>query len=270
MNSEILTFKNEQLGEVRCFGSEDGKVYFLASDVAKGLGYRDANSMTRMLDDDEKGTQIVRTLGGNQQMTVVTESGFYHAALKSRVENAKKFRRWVTGEVIPQIFRTGGYIPVKEEDDEKTILAKAVGILKRTLEQKEELIAVKDTIIAGQSQAIEAQKPKVQFAEAVINCEDSILIRDLAKLIASNGIEIGQTRLFRWMREHGYLFVDGTNPIQKWVDKGLFVVDETVYDDGRRIRLNTTTRVTGKGQEYFVNGFVSGKFNVKDINSRRV
>lgn len=269
MNNNIHTFEHEQLGNIRCY-IEEGKVYFLASDVAKGLGYRDATHMTRILDEDEKGLQKVETLGGLQKVSVISESGFYHAALKSRVENAKKFRRWVTGEVIPQIFRTGGYVPVKDEDDEKTILAKAVGILKRTLEQKEALIAAKDDIISIQQESIEVNRPKVQFADAVTHSEDSILIRDLAKLIASNGIEIGQTRLFRWMREHGYLFNNETRPIQKWVDKGLFVLDETVYDDGRRIRLNTTTRVTGKGQEYFVNGFVSGKFNVKDINSRRV
>lgn len=256
MANEIMTFKNEMFGEVRTMTDEKGEPLFCLSDVCFELGLRTQDVKRRLEDEVVSTHPIIDSMGRQQLASFVNEDGLYDVILDSRKPEAKMFRKWVTSEVLPQIRKTGGYIPVKEEDDEKTILAKAVGILKRTLEQKEELI--------------EAQKPKVQFAEAVINSEDSILIRDLAKLIASNGIEIGQTRLFRWMREHGYLFVDGTNPIQKWVDKGLFVVDETVYDDGRRIRLNSTTRVTGKGQEYFVNGFVSGKFNVKDINSRRV
>ena len=222
--------------------TEDGKVFFLASDAAKGLGFRDANSMTRTLDDDEKGTQIVRTPGGEQKMTVITESGFYHAAMKSRVEKAKEFRRWVTHEVLPQIARTGGYIPVSQEDDEKTILCKALQIYKRTIEEKEALI--------------EEQKPKVMFADAVTSQEDSILISEMAKLLTQNGYEIGRTRFFRWLRENGYLFRHSTEPIQKWVERGIFDTHVTIINTNHGQREAITTKVTGKGQQYFINLFI--------------
>lgn len=242
---QIKTFNHEQLGLVRCFMTENGKVFFLASDVAKGLGFRDANSMTRTLDEDEKGTQIVRTPGGEQKMTVITESGFYHAAMKSRVEKAKEFRRWVTNEVLPQIARTGGYIPVKEEDDEKTILCKALLIYKRTVEEKDALI--------------EQQRPKVLFADAVTSQEDSILISEMAKLLTQNGYEIGRTRFFHWLRENGYLFKHSTEPIQKWVERGIFDTHVTIINTNHGQRESITTKVTGKGQKYFINLFIHNR-----------
>lgn len=250
---QIKTFNHEQLGQVRCFMTENGKVFFLASDVAKGLGFRDANSMTRTLDEDEKGTQIVRTPGGEQKMTVITESGFYHAAMKSRVEKAKDFRRWVTHEVLPQIARTGGYIPVKEDDTPEELMARALLVAKDTIEKKDEIIAQKEALI-------EAQKPKVMFAEAVTACEDSILIRDLAKLITQNGVKIGQGRLFYWLRLHGYIFQRETRPIQKWVEEGLFDTNVTLVQTHHGAKERITTKVTGKGQQYFIDGFVSGRF----------
>lgn len=252
MNTNIQIFEHEQLGSVRCWKTQEGKVMFLASDVAKGLGYSSAAAMTRTLDDDEKDMQIVHTPGGNQEMTVITQSGFFHAALKSRVEKAKMFRRWVTDVVLPQIMSTGGYIPVAAEDDEKMILCKAVGIMKRTIEQKDALL--------------EEQKPKVMFAEAVTSCDDSILIRDLAKLITQNGVNIGQQRLFYWMRLHGYLFQNETRPIQKWVEEGLFETNVTLIHTNHGVKERCTTKVTGKGQQYFVNGFITRKFHALNGN----
>lgn len=248
MNTEIKVFEHEQLGTVRCWKSQEGKVMFLASDVAKGLGYRDAYTMTRSLDDDEKDTQIVCTPGGNQEMTVITQSGFFHAALKSRVEKAKKFRRWVTDVVLPQIMSTGGYIPLNENEneDENSLMARALMIAQRTIELK--------------NRELEAQRPKVMFAEAVTAQDDSILIRDLAKLITQNGVAIGQSRLFDWLRLHGYLFQRETRPIQKWVEEGLFETNITLINTHHGTKERCTTKVTGKGQEYFVNGFLTGRF----------
>lgn len=246
---QIKTYNHEQLGQVRCFMTEDGKVYFLASDVAKGLGFRDANSMTRTLDDDEKDTQIVCTLGGEQKMTVITESGFYHAAVKSRVERAKAFRRWVTHEVLPQIARTGGYIPVKEDDTPEELIARALLVAKHTIEKK-------DAIIAQKNAQLVAQRPKVMFADAVTSQEDSILISKMAKLLTQNGYEIGRTRLFRWLRENGYLFKHSTEPIQKWVERGIFDTHVTIINTNHGQREMITTKVTGKGQQYFINLFI--------------
>lgn len=246
MCNQLQTTIDCRFGTVRWWKSAEGEVKFLASDMAKGLGFRDAHSMTRMLDDDEKGTQNVSTPGGDQQMSVITEAGFYHAAMRSRVEKAKEFRRWVTHEVLPKIRKTGGYIPVAKEDDEKTILCKALLIYKRTIEEKEALL--------------EVQKPKVMFAEAVTACEDSILIRDLAKLITQNGVKIGQGRLFYWLRLHGYIFRRETRPIQKWVEEGLFDTNVTLVQTHHGAKERITTKVTGKGQQYFIDGFVSGRF----------
>ena len=246
---QIKTYNHEQLGQVRCFMTEDGKVFFLASDVAKGLGFRDANSMTRTLDDDEKGTQIVRTPGGEQQMTVITESGFYNATMKSRVEKAKEFRRWVTKEVLPQIARTGGYIPVKEDDTPEELMARALLVAKDTIEKK-------DAIIAQKEAQLMAQRPKVMFADAVTSQEDSILISEMAKLLTQNGYEIGRTRLFRWLRENGYLFKHSTEPIQKWVERGIFDTHVTIINTNHGQRESITTKVTGKGQQYFINLFI--------------
>ena len=250
---EIQIFEHEQLGTVRCWKTQAGKVMFLASDVAKGLGYRDAYTMTRTLDEDEKDTQIVCTPGGNQEMTVITQSGFFHAALKSRVERAKQFRRWVTDVVLPQIMKTDGYIPVSAEDDEKTILAKAVNIMMRTIEEKEAII--------------ESQKTMVRFAEAVTACDGEILVRELAKLLTQNGIPIGQNRLFGWLRHHGYLFKRDTSPIQEWVEKGIFSTHVTLIATNHGTIERITTYVTGKGQQYFVDGFLSGRFSFSDDQS---
>lgn len=241
---------------------EGGRVCFLASDVAKGLGFRDANSMTRTLDEDEKGTQIVRTPGGEQKMTVITESGFYHAAMKSRVEKAKEFRRWVTAEVLPQIRRTGGYIPTRDQcgrtmtDDE--VLARAQEIVSSTLAQK-------DSLISYQQALLEAQRPKVVFYDAVAASNTTCSVAELAKILKADGVDVGQNRLFEWFRNNGYLCTKGgafyNTPYQHWVDAGLFRIQTQHYEkpDGECV-VSYTTRVTGKGVQHFVDGFLSGRF----------
>lgn len=241
---------------------EGGRVCFLASDVAKGLGVRDANSMTRTLDEDEKGTQIVRTPGGEQKMTVITESGFYHAAMKSRVEKAKEFRRWVTAEVLPQIRRTGGYIPTHDQcgrtmtDDE--VLARAQEIVSSTLAQK-------DSLISYQQARLEAQRPMVVFYDAVAATNTTCSVAELAKMLMANGVDVGQNRLFEWFRNNGYLCTKGgafyNTPYQQWVEAGLFRIQTQHYEkpDGECV-VCYTTRVTGKGIQFFVDGFKTGRF----------
>ena len=181
--------------------------------------------------------------------TFINESGLYALILSSKLPQAREFKRWVTAEVLPQIRRTGGYIPIRQEDGEKTILCKAVEILRRTLEQREELI--------------EEQRPKVEFAEAMTSASGSILIRDLAKQLTQNGVPIGQKRLFAWLRRKGYLFQRETRPIQRWVEQGLFDTSVTLVQTHHGTQERCTTKVTGKGQEYFVAGFLSGRFAVE-------
>lgn len=244
--NQITIFQNPDFGQIRITRDAQGEPLFCLPDVCKILELR-APDVKRRLDDAVVSTHTVKdSIGRNNLMTFVNEDGLYDAILDSRKPEARAFRKWVTSVVLPQIRRTGGYIPVKEEDDEKTILCKALLIYKRTIEEKEALI--------------EEQKPKVMFAEAVTSSEDSILIRDLAKLITQNGVKIGQGRLFYWLRLHGYLFQRETRPIQKWVEEGLFDTNVTLVQTNHGIKERITTKVTGKGQQYFIEGFVSGRF----------
>ena len=147
--------------------------------------------------------------------------------------------------MLPQIRKTGGYIPLAAEDDEKAILAKAVRILNRTLEEKDVLLAQKDGLL-------EAQRPKVEFADAVTTGDGCILMSELAKLLTRNGYPTGRTRLFRWMRENGYIFKQSREPIQKWVEAGLFVTSVTMIKTHHGSEERITTKITGKGQAYFL------------------
>ena len=245
---QIQIFESAQFGQVRTMTDENGEPWFAGKDVAEALGYTNPQKAIRdHVDEEDKRTErIVHPFGGAQQTLLINESGLYSLILSSKLPQAREFKRWVTAEVLPQIRKTGGYIPVAEEDDEKTILCKALMIYKRTAEEKEAII--------------ESQKPMVRFAEAVTASDDSILIRDLAKLITQNGVNIGQTRLFSWLRAHGYLFQHETRPIQKWVEKGLFEIHVTLVETNHGTKERCTTKVTGKGQRYFVEGFLSGKF----------
>ena len=184
-------------------------------------------------------------------MTLINESGLYSLALSSRLEGAMRFRHWVTSVVLPQVSRTGGYIPLDTApgpEGEAVTAERAMEILSSTLRMKEELI--------------EAQRPLVRFAKAVTSAEGSILIRDLAKLITQNGVPVGQTRLFGWLRRHGYLFRRERRPIQKWVERGLFDTTVCLVATADGPRESLTTKVTPRGQRYFIEGFLGGRFQL--------
>lgn len=250
----IKTFNHEQFGQIRTLTMPDGQIGFVGKDVADALGYKlPRKAIMDHVDNEDKTTVPFQNAGSNYktQVVLINESGLYSLILSSKLPQAKQFKHWVTSVVLPQIRKTGGYIPVNEEDDEKTILCKALNIMQKTIEKKDAII--------------EAQRPKVQFADALTASKDSILIRDLAKLLTQNGFEIGQNRLFAWLRKKGYLFQNETRPIQKWVEKGIFDYDVRVIENGRHIIESITTKVTGKGQEYFINGFLTGKFRLTPL-----
>ena len=186
-------------------------------------------------------------------MTFIDEANLYRCIFQSKKEEAKQFQDWVFNEVLPQIRKTGGYIPITKGDDEKTILCRAIQILKRTVDEKVALL--------------EKQEPKVQFANAITASNGEILVRELAKLLTQNGIAIGQNRLFGWLRHHGYLFKRDTSPIQEWVEKGIFSTHVTLIATNHGTIERITTYVTGKGQQYFVDGFLSGRFSFSDDQS---
>jgi anti-repressor protein len=245
---DIQIFKNPLFGEVRTLKLPDGQVGFVGKDVATALGYQDSKrAVYDHVDVDDKTTVLIQHPGSNYKTNavVINESGLYSLVLSSKLPQAKEFKHWVTSEVLPQIRQTGGYIPVKQEDDELTIMARAHQIMQKTIEKKNKII--------------EAQRPLVDFANAVTSSKGSILIGELAKLITQNGFEIGRTRLFRWLRNQGYLFQHSTAPIQKWVERGLFETHVTLVSTNHGTKEMVTTKVTGKGQEYFINLFINNK-----------
>lgn len=251
VSNEIVpqVFENKEFGTVRAMRDANGEPWFVASDIAKALGYRMASDMTRRLDDDEKGTRSVRTPSGEQQMTVITEAGMYSAILGSKVEGAKRFKRWVTHEVLPALRRDGAYVASDGDEDDATLMARALLAAKRAIDRKDALIA--------------EMKPKALFADTVASSKTSILVGDLAKLLNQNGVDTGQKRLFAWLRDNGYLIkqkgLSWNMPTQRASDMGLFEVKERsrVHSDGH-ISLERTTVVTGKGQVYFINKFCNG------------
>lgn len=241
MTNEIQIFESPEFGQIRTVKDEKGEPWFCLRDVCKVLGLKQGDVCQRLA----KGlvsTQPLSTRGGTQMANFVNEDGLYDVILDSRKPSARAFRKWVTSEVLPQIRKTGGYIPLNAKDDEKTILAKALRIANRTLEQKDELL--------------EAQRPKVEFADAVTTGDGCILISEMAKLLTRNGYVTGRTRLFRWMRENGYIFKRSTEPIQKWVEEGIFATSVTMIKTHHGSEERVTTKVTGKGQEYFLRKFI--------------
>lgn len=247
--NELKIFKNEEFGLVRTVAI-NGEPWFAASDIAKSLGYRMASDLTRRIDDEDKGTHLMSTPSGEQNMAILNESGLYSAILGSKLESAKRFKHWVTSEVLPSIRKHGVYA-VDELINNPEMAIKAFTALKEEREKNRLLQADNDRM-----------KPKEIFADAVSASKTSILIGDLAKLICQNGFEIGQKRLFQWLRDNGYLVKNGASknmPMQRYVEQGLFEIKESnvVNPDGS-VRITKTTKVTGKGQVYFVNKFLKG------------
>ena len=190
MDREIKIFQSAEFGEVRTMTDERGEPWFVGKDIATVLGYANpTKAIISHVDAEDKLHSQIGNAGQMRDMLFINESGLYSLILSSKLPQAREFKRWVTSVVLPQIRKTGGYIPVQQDDDEQTILCKALGIMKRTIEEK-------DTLIAQHERLIEEKRPKVMFAEAVTSSDDSILIRDLAKLITQKGVEIGQQRLF--------------------------------------------------------------------------
>lgn len=247
--NEIQTFESDQFGQVRAVRSEGGEPMFVASDIAKILGYRMASDMTRRLEEDEKGTRSVRTPGGEQQMAVITEPGLYSAILGSRVPEARAFKRWVTHEVLPALRRDGGYMVARADETPEETMARAVLLAQQTIDRQR-------SRIAGLEAENEEMRPKALFADAVAASDGTCLIGEFAKMLRQNGVDIGQNRLFAMLREDGYLGKVGQNrnvPTQRSMELGLFRIKETAitHSDGH-VTINRTPKLTGKGQRYFL------------------
>lgn len=249
-DSELQIFNNPEFGEVRTVNI-GGEPWLVGKDVSVALGYANPQRAIRdHVDDDDKGVTEMVTPGGTQKVPIINESGLYSLVLSSKLPTAKKFKRWVTSEVLPAIRKTGGY-HVPQSPAEQM----AQGIL-----AAQKLLAERDVTIAKQNEQIAVLTPKGIFADAVTASKTSILVGGLAKLIKQQGIDIGQKRLFAWMRENGFLIKSGTEknmPTQRAMDMKLFEVKEGSFVDGNGVnRITRTTKVTGKRQVYFVNKFL--------------
>lgn len=257
--SELQIFKSDEFGEIRTV-AQDGKPMFCLSDVCRALGLTQPSKVKERL--SEKGVNIIPTLtkGGKQNLLYIDEPNLYKAIFQSRKESAERFTDWVSREVLPSIRKHGGYIAGQETMSDEELLAKALMVAQSK-------IAERDKIIAQKQERIEQMQPKEVFADSVSASKQSILIGELAKLICQNGHSIGQNRLFRWMRDNGYLMSYGSSrniPKQKYIEQGLFKIKEsTINNPDGSVRLTRTTVVTGKGQIYFVNKFL-GKDNKRE------
>ena len=250
--NELQIFENKDFGKVRTV-TLDGAPCFVAADVCRALDIANSRDAVNRLDDDEKNT-VVLTDGnrGNPNVTVVNESGLYSLVLGSRKPEAKQFKRWITHEVIPTIRKTGGYV---NNDDlfVNTYLPNADDTTKALFRSTLETIRT-------QNAKLEEYKPKAIFADAVSASKSSILVGELAKILQQNGVAIGQNRLFAWLRNNGYLCCYGERynmPTQRSMEMSLFEIKETTINnpDGS-IRVSRTVKVTGKGQQYFINKFL--------------
>ncbi|WP_195454426.1 phage antirepressor [Ligilactobacillus ruminis] len=229
----------------------DNEPYFVGKDVAEILGYSNPrDALSKHVDSDDKGVAKCDTLGGTQKLTVINESGLYSLILGSKLPTAKKFKHWVTSEVLPTIRKHGAYMT----DAKAAAIVTDKCSLADLLQQAAEQLKRKDI-------QIEQMRPKALFADAVSTSDTPILVGELAKILHQNGVSMGQNRMFRWLRDNGYLISKkGTSynmPTQRAMELGLFKIKENAitHSDGH-VTITKTPKVTGKGQVYFVNKFV--------------
>ncbi len=253
--NELQIFNSEEFGEIRTVTVND-EVWFVAKDVCEALKHTNTTVAMQMLEEDER-TKL--SLGRAGETNCINESGLYTLIIKSNLPKAKKFRKWVTSEVIPSIRKNGGYIAGQETLSDEELMAKALLVANNK-------IAERDKIIEQKQARIEQMKPKEIFADAVATSHTSILVGDLAKLICQNDYQIGAKRLFSWLRDNGYLIkrkgADWNMPTQKSMEMGLFEIKESTHINGSGCNVTTRTpKITGKAQVYFVNKFLKGAKN---------
>lgn len=262
----ISTFDSPEFGKIRTYSEPSGEVLFCATDVAKALGYvRPADAITTHC----KGSVIRRPLqtpGGTQEAKFIAESDVMRLIVSSKLPAAQAFEAWVFEEVLPSIRKHGIYATAETAErlmNDPDFMIKTFEALKKERSRSKALEGLNrryENDIERQGKLIDGMRPKELFADAVAASNSTILVGDLAKIIKQScNVEIGQKRLFSWLRDNGWLMKDGSSknmPTQKSMDMGLFRIKETTISnpDGS-VRITKTTKVTGKGQQYFVNVF---------------
>lgn len=242
--NDLKIFENKEFGEIRTVNI-DGEPWFVGVDIATALGYSNTrDAIAKHIDNEDKATVAIHDGRQKRNITAINESGLYSLILSSELPSAKAFKRWVTSEVLPSIRKNGGYIVGQETMSDDELMARALQVAQNKILERDK--------------QIETMKPKAIFADAVAASHTSILIGDLAKLISQNGVSIGQKRLFKWLRDNGYLIKregsDRNMPTQRSMEMKLFEVKEsTISNPDGSVRITRTPKVTGKGQQYFVN-----------------
>lgn len=255
MGNDLTVFTNNDFGEIRTC-TIAGEPWFVGKDVAEILGYGNTrDALAAHVDEEDKAviqkSEIATLEIPNRGLTVINESGLYSLILSSKLPTAKKFKRWVTSEVLPAIRKHGAYMT----DEKAWDITHNADSLADLLQQAAEQLREKDI-------EIERMRPKEIFSDAITASNTSILVGDLAKILKGNGVDIGQKRLFNWMRENGYLIKgqrsDRNMPTQRSMDMGLFEIKESSYISGDGVNhITKTPKVTGKGQKYFINKFLA-------------
>lgn len=245
--NEIMTFVNEEFGLVRSTVI-NGEPWLVGIDISRILGYSNASKAVMMHVDNEDKISVMlpNSQNGNSvgKFTVINESGFYSLVLSSKMPKAKEFKHWVTGRVLPTIRKTGGYV-ANEDMFAETYLPFADEAVKN-------LFKLQCQVIDQLNNRIRRDEPKVKFADHVAATENIIDMNSMAKLCADNGIRIGRTRLFAWLKNHGILMLNNL-PYQEYVERGYFKVKESVYECKGKTKTYQQTYVTGKGQQYILN-----------------
>ena len=250
---EIKVFENEQFGQIRTI-NQNGEPWFAATDVCHALDVGNPSQAISRLDDDEKCATLISNEGaasGKSQMSFVSESGLYSLVLGSRKPEARAFKRWITHEVIPSIRKHGMYA--------------TPGTVEQILNDPDTMIRILQEMKEERSRRIQAEEkialdaPKVLFADCVSQADTDILVGELAKLLKQNGMDIGQNRLYDRLRNEGYIMKNSTIPTQRAMELGLFrVIERSIMQPNGTTRITQTTKVTGKGQQYFVNRYIGG------------
>ena len=271
-NMKLEIFRNAEFGEVRTIVGEDGEPWFVGKDVATALGYKDTSSaLKRHVDIEDKLSRCFTDSGQSREMYIVNESGLYSLILSSKLESAKRFKKWVTGEVLPSIRKTGSYGIPQISEKERLVLQLHSGDDFLIAQAHKQLVELEKQplleTIEEQEEVIELQKPKVDFHDTINNTEDTISIGEFATLLSNDlNILVGQNQLFEWFRENGYIKKkskkDYNMPMGRYVKSGHLKLKEIVIQG----TIYLQTRITGKGETYFTDKIIEqGAFGVRKI-----
>lgn len=242
--NDIQQFTSNEFGTIRTV-EQDGKVMFCGKDVATALGYANTKDALAKHCKGVANRYPLKTDGGTQKFRFITEGDLYRLIASSKLPSAQKFESWVFDEVLPSIRRQGGYMAAREDETPEQIMARALMLAKDTMDRQKREIA--------------ELRPKALFADAVAASDGTCLIGELAKMMRQNGVEVGQNRLFEWLRRDGFLGKTGSNrnvPTQRAMEMGLFRIKETAvtHSDGH-VTINRTPKATGKGQRYLIDRY---------------